>query len=428
MKQNAAAGGISGIALAEERQIRSGQMSKISKKVRGIIILILILITAISGIICLSAKPEIILTGDKTVTVTIKDGYQEPGYKARFLAQDITPLVKVDSNVNGKKVGEYFVNYSVNFLNKTADATRVVKVVDKEPPVITLCGGDSITVKTNGRYDEPGYKAMDDTDGDISKSVTTKGIVDTYHPGKYTISYSASDSFGNTATAKRIVTVEGEPSEKTEKKIYLTFDDGPGEAVTPRILDILKKYNIPATFFIIDYGQNEKKIKLLKSAIAQGHTIGIHGYSHDYEKIYKSSAAFMENIGKLEKKIKKDLNYKPFIMRFPGGSSNTVSKDCCKGIMSDLVNTVQEEGFYYTDWNVDSSDASASNISADQIIYSVKTGCENNRCSIVLMHDSDSKKTTADALPAVIEWAKKEGYTFAAMGKGGPTVHHTVNN
>ena len=96
--------------------------------------------------------------------------------------------------------------------------------------------------------------------------------------------------------------------------------------------------------------------------------------------------------------------------------------------MSELVKEVQQEGYYYTDWNVDSTDASGRVVSAEQIISSIKKGCKKNRYNIILMHDSEAKVTTAEALPKVIEWAQKEGYTFAAMEKGGPTVHHSVNN
>ena len=397
-------------------------------KIVLIILAILLLIAAVLGALYYFTEPKITLKGESSMEVTMKEGYQEPGYEAKFWFKDITSHVKVSSDLNDKKVGEYVVKYSVNFLKKTASTTRTVKVVDKEPPVITLNEGSSIKVPITGKFEDPGFTAQDDSDGDVTGSVEAKGIVDTYHTGTYTITYSVTDSYGNAATEKRSVTVEGEPEEKKNKVIYLTFDDGPSDSVTPQVLDTLKKYNVKATFFIIDYGESAEKIGLLKSAIAQRHTIGIHGYSHDYSEIYKSVPAFMENITTLEEKIRNDLDYEPFIIRFPGGSSNTVSENYCEGVMSDLVTKVQEEGYYFTDWDVDSTDASGNNISTDQIISSVKRACSENQYNIVLMHDSDAKQTTAEALPEIIEWAQEEGYTFAAMEKGGPTVHHTVNN
>ncbi len=394
-----------------------------------LIIFLLILVIALSlYIIYYVTEPVIELKGEQEMEVTLAEGYHEPGFEARYWFADLTEQVEVTSDLNDKKVGEYSVNYTVSFLEKTTSITRTVSVVDREPPVITLNQGETINILTNSKFEEPGWNAQDDSDGDVTEAVKTKGIVDTYNPGTYRISYSVSDSYGNEASIERTVVVDGEPEEGPKKVIYLTFDDGPSDNVTPEILEILKKYNVPATFFIIDYGQSEEKIALLKSAIAQGHTIGIHGYSHDYSTIYQSVPAFMENIETLGEKIRKDLNYEPFIIRFPGGSSNTVSKNYCEGVMSDLVSKVQEEGYYFTDWNVDSTDASGNGISAETLISSVKNNCSEDGYNIVLMHDSDAKQTTAEALPEIIEWAKKEGYTFAAMEKGGPTVHHSVNN
>ncbi|MBR2706642.1 MAG: polysaccharide deacetylase family protein [Mogibacterium sp.] len=393
-----------------------------------IVFVFLILIALSLGAIWYITEPVITLRGEETIETSVKEGYHEPGYSAKFRFVDITDRVEVTADLDEKKPGEYSVDYSVCFLKKTANATRTVIVTDKEPPVITLNGGDTIKVLTNSSFEDPGYSAQDDSDGDVTASVETKGIVDTYDPGTYSISYRVSDSHGNEATKVRTVIVEGEPEVKPEKVIYLTFDDGPSEAVTPEILRILKEYDVPATFFIIGYYRSEENIDLLKEMLAQGHTIGIHGYSHEYGEIYESVPVFMDNIRSLEDNIRSDLNYEPFMIRFPGGSSNTVSKDICEGIMSKLVAEVQKEGYYYTDWNVDSGDASGNGISAEQIVSSVKRGCKKNRYNIVLMHDSGAKGTTAEALPQIIEWAKEEGYTFAAMEKGGPTVHQRVAN
>ena len=185
---------------------------------------------------------------------------------------------------------------------------------------------------------------------------------------------------------------------------------------------------MPATFFVLDYGKNQKKIKLMKRAIKDGCTIGIHGTSHSYAKIYKSVPAFMDNVNSLHDKLKKDLGYDAFVIRFPGGSSNTISKSYCKGIMTDLVKEVQKEGYMYTDWNVDSTDASGNNVDVDKLVNSVKKGCKKKRYNIVLMHDTDAKGTTAKALPKIIKWGKKKGYEFKAMTPYSPTAHHGVNN
>lgn len=372
--------------------------------------------------------PKLELAGDKAMEVSMKDGYQEPGYTAKFAFINITSRVEIDSGVNDKKVGIYEVKYAVSFLGKEASEVRRVSVVDKEPPEITLQGGEEIEIEQFSSFEDPGFDAVDDSDGDITDKVIKKGIVDTYNPGSYSISYRATDSYGNESLVERKVEVGKSAGQKEQKTIYLTFDDGPSEGVTPKILEILRKNKVPATFFILDYGDNEEKKRLLKTAISEGHTIGIHGYSHDYDEIYKSVPDYMENVSKLDKKIQRDLDYKPFVMRFPGGSSNTVSVSLKKGIMSELVKKVQEEGYYYSDWNVDSTDASGNNIDKNTIISSVEKNCSKKGYNIVLMHDTDAKRTTAEALPEIIKWAKKEGYTFKAMERGGPTVHHRVNN
>ena len=372
--------------------------------------------------------PQIVLEGDKTMEVTMKDGYREPGATASFSFHDISDHIQIDSRVNDDKVGTYKVIYTVEYLEKTATAERTVNVIDKEPPELALLGGESISLRPGEKFEDPGVMAIDDSDGDISSKVAAKGFVDTTCKGNYERVYDISDSYGNAASAVRTVTVEGEPVRKIKGVIYLTFDDGPSAKVTDKVLDTLEKHKVPATFFVIDYGTDQEKIKLMKRAIKDGCTIGIHGYSHDYSKIYASVPDFMENVTKLHDKLKADLDYDARIMRFPGGSSNTVSEDYCKGIMTNLVKEVQIEGYKYSDWNVDSTDASGNNIPVNKLINSVKDNCDPEKFNVILMHDSDAKETTAKALPKIIEWAKKEGYEFKAMTMDSPAVHHKVNN
>ena len=402
------------------------------KKSRGLKILIVFLfLFVIAGgafAFYMYTTPQITLKGDKTMEVTLKDGYEEPGATASFSFHDISSYIKIDSQVDDSCVGSYKVIYTVHYLEKTATAERTVNVVDKEPPELTLLGGDHITVHRGEEFKDPGVTAIDDSDGDITWNVEAKGFVDMYNKGDYEIEYRACDSYGNEAVACRTVTVKGKLNKLKKGVIYLTFDDGPSKAVTKKILKTLEKYDVPATFFVIDYGDDPKKIELMQRALDDGCTIGIHGYSHDYSKIYASTDAFMENVTRLHDKLLDDLDYDAFVMRFPGGSSNTVSISYCEGIMTDLVKLVQKEGYMFTDWNVDSTDASANSVPAKRLIASVKAGCDPEKNNIILMHDSDAKKTTAEALPKIIEWALEEGYVFKAMTPAGPTYHHKVNN
>ena len=401
------------------------------KSLRFKIITILIIFLVLAGgafAFYWYTTPQITLKGDKVMEVTMKDGYTEPGATATFSFHDISDHIQIDSQVNDDKVGTYKVIYTVDYLEKTATAERTVNVIDKEPPEITLTDGDKISIRPGAGFKEPGVSAVDDSDGDISSKVESKGFVDPFNEGDYEVTYRISDSYGNEASAVRTVTVEGEPVREVKGVIYLTFDDGPSTEVTEDILKTLEKYKVPATFFVIDYGSDQDKIKLMKRALKDGCTIGIHGYSHDYSKIYASVPDFMNNITTLHDKLKEDLGYDARIMRFPGGSSNTVSEDYCKGIMTDLVKEVQKEGYMYCDWNVDSTDASGNNIPAKKLIKSVKKNCDLETYNIILMHDSDAKKTTAEALPKIIEWAKKEGYKFKALTLDSPSSHHKVNN
>jgi len=206
--------------------------------------------------------------------------------------------------------------------------------------------------------------------------------------------------------------------------IYLTFDDGPSGR-TPEVLDILKRYNIKATFFIVNF--SDSQIPILQRVIDEGHSIGIHGYSHEYGDIYKSEAAFMENVTKLRNKIKDKLGYDTTIMRFPGGSSNHVSANYCTGVMTKLVVTVENEGYQYFDWNVDSRDAER--FDAAGILSSVKSSTKGTRkTNIVLMHDAGDKHETVKALPEVIEWGLANGYSFSNLNASSETVHHGVYN
>ncbi len=244
------------------------------------------LLTAIAAVLLIAAAvfafytyttPKITLKGDKVMEVTMAEGYKEPGATAKLSFKDISKYIKIDSNVNDKKVGIYEVLYSVNYLDKKATALRTVSVIDKEPPEITLLNGDSVSICTGEKFEEPGYTATDNSDGNVTAMVQSKGFVDRYNEGDYEIEYRVSDSYDNEAKAVRTVTVKGEPVKKIAGVIYLTFDDGPSNKVTPDIVNILEEYDVPATFFVVDYGQDEGKIKTMKRAINNGCTIGIHG-------------------------------------------------------------------------------------------------------------------------------------------------------
>ncbi len=211
---------------------------------------------------------------------------------------------------------------------------------------------------------------------------------------------------------------------KATKTCYLTFDDGPSKN-TLKILKILKKYDAKATFFVIGTNSNLNYLKKIEKG---GHAIGLHSNTHDYGKIYKSTNAFFDDINKLSKKIDKKIGITPKIMRFPGGSNNTISKKYRKGIMSDLVTEVQIKGYAYFDWNVDSGDASGHNVAPNRIVKNVLNQAKKKNSICVLMHDTAAKNTTVTALPAIIEGLKKQGYKFEVLTENTYGYHYKVNN
>lgn len=207
--------------------------------------------------------------------------------------------------------------------------------------------------------------------------------------------------------------------------IYLTFDDGPSLTSTPKVLDILKKNKVNATFFVINY--DKKGEKLIKRAASEGNAIAIHGYSHDYAAIYRSKESYVSNVTKLQDKLYKTLGYRVWTTRFPGGSSNLVSRRYNRGIMSRLVKEVDRLGYSYFDWNVSSGDAGGSKNSA-QVYGSVTGGLKKNRENVVLMHDFSNNNKTIDALDSIIKYGKSHGFVFRVISDGTTAVHHGVQN
>jgi len=205
-------------------------------------------------------------------------------------------------------------------------------------------------------------------------------------------------------------------TEENKKTVYLTFDDGPSINTT-KILDILKEYDIKATFFVIgrsdDYSKN-----LYKRIIDEGHSIGNHTYSHKYQTIYATEENFIEDFKKLEDYIYSLVGVKMDIMRFPGGSNTTMPRKYSDDkFMRRITTKILYDGYQYFDWNVDSKDAKVVKQDKDVIISSVLDGAKNNNPAIVLFHDTIAKTTTVEALPIIIEELLKENYIFETLNK-----------
>ncbi len=208
------------------------------------------------------------------------------------------------------------------------------------------------------------------------------------------------------------------------KRCYLTFDDGPSKNVTPKILDILDQYNIKATFFVVGTAY----LPNAKVAYDKGHAIGLHSNTHDWD-IYKSDEAYYKDLAAISAKVKEYVGIDSNIIRFPGGSSNTVSRKRSKGIMSRLTKSVQENGYYYFDWNADTDDATGTTVSVEKIKKGVKRDISSSQKNVcLLMHDLDVKTTTVEALPWIIEYIRDMGFEFCTLNQYAYPFHHGVNN
>lgn len=215
----------------------------------------------------------------------------------------------------------------------------------------------------------------------------------------------------------------GTPAAPTlpEKWVCLTFDDGPSKT-TPAVLAALDAAVVHGTFFVVATGYNEKYLPLLTQAAAAGHQIALHSASHEYSDIYRSSAAYWKDIALLKERIAPYVDAENIrYLRFPGGSTNTVSRRYGgKGLMQQLKTEVEQRGWQWVDWNVCAEDAVGGHPSADTIYRNVvrETG-EQTHC-VVLMHDSATTRTTAEALPDIIRWYADNGYAFLTVAEALP--------
>lgn len=227
--------------------------------------------------------------------------------------------------------------------------------------------------------------------------------------------------------AEKLTALQNSPQStypSKERVCYLTFDDGPSDN-TLKILDILDRYNAKATFFVIG---NTGKLDYVKQIHARGHVVGLHSDTHRYEIIYRSTDAYFADLDAISSKVEQLIGIKSKIIRFPGGGSNGVSKQYCKGIMTRLTNQVKAKGYAYFDWNVSSGDASGNNVPANQLVSNVLTQAKNKNSICVLMHDNAAKKTTVEALPAMLEGLASMGYRFEGLTVNSNGYWHHVNN
>lgn len=210
-----------------------------------------------------------------------------------------------------------------------------------------------------------------------------------------------------------------------KKTMYLTFDDGPSKN-TQKVLDILDEYHVKATFFVT--GSNPKYYDEIKKAYDKGHGIAIHTFSHDYKKIYSSEDAYFKDVEKMNALIKKQIGHTVKALRFPGGSSNTVSRKYQNKIMSVLTESVLSKGYQYYDWNASNGDGNCyANSSA--LISTAKKEVRGKNEIMMLMHDGTGNHATVEALPAILKDLIDQGYEFKIIDDTTSEVfHHHIAN
>lgn len=438
--------------------------------------------------------PRIELLGEENLTISYKDTYVEPGYNVRFLNNDLSKDISVDSNLNAGVVGNYQIKYYFNkfgvkfekirniyivdkdapkievssniinicpheevpeidynatdeydgditsFIEKTIlDDKVILKVsdtsnnktelsipidrVDNDSPIINLKGHSTMFLNYGSKYIEPGYTVSDNCSNELNDKVIVSGSVGR-EIGSYTLTYEVTDESGNKSSVSRKVIVGTKINDNgtiNKGSIYLTFDDGPSQGTTNKILDILKEEGVKATFFVTCNGPDS----LIKRMYDEGHTVALHTATHNYSYIYSSTDNYFNDLNRVSDRVKRITGENSKIIRFPGGSSNTTSRSYKKGIMTELSYLVLNQGYRYFDWNVDAMDASTARNSSD-VYYNVTANLSMNRANVVLMHDT--KNITAGAIKNIIKFGKENNYQFRKIDMDTYMVRHAINN
>ncbi len=205
------------------------------------------------------------------------------------------------------------------------------------------------------------------------------------------------------------------------KYICLTFDDGPATNNTPKVLKALKEYGVKATFFVCGPDSPTQR-QLIRDIYADGHTIGLHCYSHALKKLYQSEESFLDDFYTIENMVIEETGYQPTVYRFPGGTNTSyISKE----LSDKLIVFLEERGYEYYDWNVGGDDEDCP--PAEEIAQTVITKCRKRANaetpSIVLLHDSAGRYNTGDAVPMILETLTAEGFHFISLSHDVVPVH-----
>lgn len=197
-----------------------------------------------------------------------------------------------------------------------------------------------------------------------------------------------------------------------QKRVFLTFDDGPSESVTPFILDLLKQENLKATFFVL--GNNVSYYpEIVKREYEEGHFIGNHGTTHRYSEIYESVDTVLDEYNTANERIREAVGnpmYNSLVFRFPGGSFGGYYHD----LKSEAKGVLREQGIGSVDWNALTND-SAGATTMEEIMDTFYATVEDKSSIVILMHDASDKILTYEALPEIIKYFRENGYEFKSL-------------
>lgn len=267
---------------------------------------------------------------------------------------------------------------------------------------------DKSSAAASGKADAP---APAPTNAGISAN-TTK-------PGVDTIAVTTGSALNTSPPA--VKTQPQYDASLNGKYVCLTFDDGPSDLNTPKVLKALKKYDAKATFFICGPDTPERR-KLVKQTYDDGHAIGIHCYSHYLKTLYKSEQSFFADFDKMEKMILDITGCQPTLFRFPGGTNNGYIKN---EVSDKIIAKLKERGYEYYDWNVSSLDDNAPPARQiyNRVISQCKSRAKKSTPSIALIHDSSSRYTSGDAVPVILAELTKKGFKFISISDKVTPVH-----
>lgn len=310
---------------------------------------------------------------------------------------------------------------------------KVGQIEEKLDYALSEEGGDYLTLKSSreallgnpyadsGVFENSGKTVLSNADVDINNAKNTEDshvVEGSAQPADAVISSEENEELSKTD--------EGGKDTKTDKnaqvrRVYLTFDDGPS-IYTGQILDILAENNVKATFFVI--GRDERYYNYYKRIVNEGHTLGMHSYSHVYQDFYESVDSFSDELKKLNDLLYEVTGQRSSIFRFPGGSSNSVAPLP----IQDYIAYLNENNINYYDWNALNGDAVTTGLSPEQLVNNIMNDVEKNQDSIVLMHDLQATHTTVESLQLLIDTLKSGGYEILPIDVNTPLIQHVSCN